>query len=600
MKIFISYRRKDSEAITGRIYDTLCGHYAPDSLIMDVDKIPLGSDFRKYINHQLAQCTLMIAVVGPKWTGPRRGGEPRIKDEDDWVRLEVEAALRRDIPLIPVLVNKAKGLPPADRLPESLKDIRFRQYIEVESGGNFKSNVSRLIRSMDKTIAESGPATEPEPSADLPTPAPSAADEAAKSKIKNSPAMAPTFGLPAAENAIVVRDRAPPPVDPPPGHEETFDNPRDRHLFGPGPKRVLAIAGGGIRNVIALAYLERIETILSEKAGSPIRLADYFDFVGGTSLSTIFATVLALGYNTATLRELFRDLAPKVFRRARWFSGGPMRVDWGALRDETEEIIGDRSLGSRDLLTGLCIVTQRVDQEAAWVIANNPRAPYWNSASYQRLRLASLLRASMAAPDSFDPVMVEVADGITGLFVDGGLGMHNNPAYTMFLMTALRGYGLCWRTDPKHLTIVSLGAGSHRSRIAPERIGTSGAAKMLINTLKSVLQDAETSVLAQMQMLGVSPTHWRINSEIGNLSGEDEGFPMGGPHFSFLHYDVRLELPWIQQALGTEADKVLGRPLTEADVIRLRSLDNATNIPDLYNLARIAADIQIKPEHFNL
>jgi hypothetical protein len=123
---------------------------------------------------------------------------------------------------------------------------------------------------------------------------------------------------------------------------------------------------------------------------------------------------------------------------------------------------------------------------------------------------------------------------------------------------------------------------------------------MLINTLKSVLQDAETSVLAQMQMLGVSPTHWRINSEIGNLSGEDEGFPMGGPHFSFLHYDVRLELPWIQQALGTEADKVLGRPLTEADVIRLRSLDNATNIPDLYNLARIAADIQIKPEHFNL
>ena len=87
MKIFISYRRKDSEAITGRIYDTLCGHYAPDSLIMDVDKIPLGSDFRKYINHQLAQCTLMIAVVGPKWTGPRRGGEPRIKDEDDWVRL---------------------------------------------------------------------------------------------------------------------------------------------------------------------------------------------------------------------------------------------------------------------------------------------------------------------------------------------------------------------------------------------------------------------------------------------------------------------------------------------------------------------------------
>ncbi len=70
---------------------------------------------------------------------------------------------------------------------------------------------------------------------------------------------------------------------------------RDRHLFGPGRKRILSIDGGGVRGVVALAFVARFEALLAEKAGRAIRLCDYFDFIGGTSTGAIVATGLALG-----------------------------------------------------------------------------------------------------------------------------------------------------------------------------------------------------------------------------------------------------------------------------------------------------------------
>jgi patatin-like phospholipase/acyl hydrolase len=70
---------------------------------------------------------------------------------------------------------------------------------------------------------------------------------------------------------------------------------RDKHLFGPGPKRILALDGGGVRGIISLAYLERLEAILRERFGPDTVLADYFDLIGGASTGAIIATGLALG-----------------------------------------------------------------------------------------------------------------------------------------------------------------------------------------------------------------------------------------------------------------------------------------------------------------
>ena len=110
-----------------------------------------------------------------------------------------------------------------------------------------------------------------------------------------------------------------------------------------------------------------------------------------------------------------------------------------------------------------------------------------------------------------------------------------------------------------------------------------------------MMNDAQTLVLAQMQWLGECPAPWVINSEIGTLS---EDSPPHGNMFSFMRYDVRLELPWIEKELGPDVEQAFGRKLTEDDVVRMRSMDDPTIIPDIYALAKIAAAKQVKPEHW--
>jgi patatin-like phospholipase/acyl hydrolase len=80
---------------------------------------------------------------------------------------------------------------------------------------------------------------------------------------------------------------------------------RDAHLFGPGPKRILALDGGGVRGIVALAFLERIERMLEQEAGHFVRLCDYFDLIGGTSTGAIIASGLALGFRVEQIREFY-------------------------------------------------------------------------------------------------------------------------------------------------------------------------------------------------------------------------------------------------------------------------------------------------------
>lgn len=120
---------------------------------------------------------------------------------------------------------------------------------------------------------------------------------------------------------------------------------RDRHLFAPGAKRILAIDGGGVRGVVALAFLERIERVLEGLSARPTRLCDHFDLIGGTSTGAIIATGLALGNKVAQIRDFYFELAPRVFKRP-WLRlpGWHAKFDAGALARELGEIIGSRQL----------------------------------------------------------------------------------------------------------------------------------------------------------------------------------------------------------------------------------------------------------------
>src|SRR5262245_41296395 len=159
LKIIISYRRADSDAIAGRIRDRLASHFGEDSIFMDIDSIPLGTDFRDYVRDALFDSDVLVAVVGPKWLGPGKGTHLRIKEENDPIRIEVETALDRGIAVIPVLVSGAL-MPKPSELPSTLSNFAFRNAAEVDAGRDFHPHMDRLIHSIDHIFQAKGNSSE--------------------------------------------------------------------------------------------------------------------------------------------------------------------------------------------------------------------------------------------------------------------------------------------------------------------------------------------------------------------------------------------------------------------------------------------------------
>ncbi len=152
-KILISYRREDSADVTGRIDDRLVQQFGGEAVFVDVDSIPFGVDFRKHLDEHVAKCDVFLVVIGPDWDGSKHNeGKSRLEDPRDFVRIEIESALKREIPVVPVLVRGAK-IPAADRLPVSLHDLSYRNGLEVRSGRDFHGDMNRLIRFLEQSIS---------------------------------------------------------------------------------------------------------------------------------------------------------------------------------------------------------------------------------------------------------------------------------------------------------------------------------------------------------------------------------------------------------------------------------------------------------------
>src|SRR5690242_3133891 len=118
---------------------------------------------------------------------------------------------------------------------------------------------------------------------------------------------------------------------------------RDRHLFGPGPKRILALDGGGVRGAISIAFLERLEDEISAIEGRPTLLGDWFDLIGGTSTGAIIAGALALGYRARDIHDFYHQLGTRVFRRSFWRLAGVMsKFDRRNLLRELDAVFGER------------------------------------------------------------------------------------------------------------------------------------------------------------------------------------------------------------------------------------------------------------------
>lgn len=142
--IFISYRRQDSADISGRIYDRLVQQFGKDAVFKDVDSMPLGIDFRMHLQHSVGRCTVLLAVIGNSWMGVE-SGRRRLDDTRDHLRIEIETALQRNIPVIPVLVQGA-SIPSEEQLPPSLQSLAYRNGLAIRTDPDFHTDMERLIK----------------------------------------------------------------------------------------------------------------------------------------------------------------------------------------------------------------------------------------------------------------------------------------------------------------------------------------------------------------------------------------------------------------------------------------------------------------------
>jgi TIR domain len=151
-EVFLCYRRDDSAGYTGRIEDRLRRDLG-DILFVDVDAVPLGVNFVKYLREEVARCAVLLAVIGSRWLDARdEDGKRRLDDSNDFVRVEIGAALQRNISVIPLLVDGVK-IPRANQLPKDLKELAVRNALEVRHA-SFHSDMDKLIKDLKRQLAE--------------------------------------------------------------------------------------------------------------------------------------------------------------------------------------------------------------------------------------------------------------------------------------------------------------------------------------------------------------------------------------------------------------------------------------------------------------
>jgi hypothetical protein len=152
-RIFISYRRTDAAGIAGRLADRIRAHFGRSSVFMDVDDIPVGTDFARFIQDAVASASATLVVIGRGWLGATtEEGRPRLQHPQDFVRLEIEAALRVDHPVIPVVVDDGP-FPRSDQVPPSLQPLLRRNAFRL-SHATFEADVARLIQTLTPILGD--------------------------------------------------------------------------------------------------------------------------------------------------------------------------------------------------------------------------------------------------------------------------------------------------------------------------------------------------------------------------------------------------------------------------------------------------------------
>jgi uncharacterized protein len=372
---------------------------------------------------------------------------------------------------------------------------------------------------------------------------------------------------------------------------------RDQHFTDPGPKRILALDGGGLRGILTLGILQQVERTLRERHGQDpdFRLCHYFDLITGTSTGAIIAAALALGMSVDEVIGHYQQLGREVFCKD-WFRRGIIRAryDETALVANLKRVFGEqRTLGDDSLKTGLLVMTKRLDTGSPWPLGNNPNGRYFRAPAPARwisnadYPLWQVVRASTAAPSYFDPEPITIAaeEGkapVVGTFVDGGVSPFNNPSLQAFMYVTLCGYRVNWKPGADQLLLLSVGTGLSDPSQTPSRIAAQGAVRALF----SLMDDCAALVETSLQWMSDSPTARVIDRELGDCADD---VLTGAPLLSYLRYNTVLTPEHVQS---------VSPGLTLEQIATLGAMDDPGNMDALLELGQAVGREQVSPAHF--
>jgi hypothetical protein len=351
--------------------------------------------------------------------------------------------------------------------------------------------------------------------------------------------------------------------------------------------RLLSIDGGGVRGVVALEVLARIEQVLRDETGDPeLVLGDWFDYVGGTSTGAIIAGGVAIGLPVSRIQQLYRENMRAIFTRAGLLDLVRARYDESGIETVLRREFGEeRTLGSPDLRCLLLLGLRNTTTGSPWPVSSNPAGRYNDGpGSNLELPLWQLVRASAAAPTFFVPEEV-IVGGRTFVFSDGAVTTLNNPALQLFLMATLPAYRLGWPTGRDELLLVSVGTGTTERAQADLRADDLNLLSYATQVPEALIHSAAVQNDLLCRVLGECRSGPHLDSELGDLVG-GAGL-LDQPLFSYLRYDAETH-PTSLEELG------VGHLSAES----LDRIDGVDYLEEMCEFGRAIAT-RVDPAHFH-
>lgn len=365
------------------------------------------------------------------------------------------------------------------------------------------------------------------------------------------------------------------------------------------PRKILSLDGGGIRGLITLQFLAKLEKDLKEKLnkGDDFRLSDFFDYIGGTSTGAIIAAGLSIGMPVQKLIDFYMDKGKDMFDKnwllKQWrslYQSGPMvemlKFTFG---DDTDL---DVTKGKFRCL--LLVVAMNRSTDSPWPISNNPLARYNDKRRPDcnlAIKLYQLVRASTAAPVYFPPETLQWDPNDpskTFVFVDGGVTPYNNPAFLLYKMATQPAYNLNWETGEDKMLIVSIGTGSAPSAGAYNNL--LDVAKGLPNNLLYAMQvDQDINCRTVGRCCYGAP----IDRELKDMVPMDKDgniYPLTQDtkrHFLYVRYNADLS----QEGLND-------MDLNHIEAEHVREMDSIKYLDELQEVGTVAANTQMSLSHF--